>query len=483
VVTDINGQRQVITIPLYNSASLLQRGLSDWSFEAGALRLDYGLRSFSYSDNPMVTGSGRYGLTDDVTLEAHGETTRGLAMGGVGAFVRLGQAGVINMSYAASDHDQQSGHQYGFGYDWRGHGMNAGLQVLRRNAAFQDVGALEGATLPLATTQAFVGWNVGHAQLGASYIRQENQDSPSASFAGLTWSQSLGRLGYLTVGANRDLHGHGGTVVYAYWSVPLGNQVQGWASAVKQTGSNTATIGAARNLPGDADGWGWRVQANAGDHAGGQAEISQLTRFGEWRAGTQYAADSGTGSTTVYAGATGGLLLMQHRLFAMRRVFDAFALVSTDGVGGVPVRLENRLVGNTDGQGLLLVTPLNAWQNNDLSIDPRALPADIRIDRLRMQAVPATGSGMLARFPMTALLMIDLSVRSVTGEAIAAGTHASLVPGDLVVVIGYDGRVYLENPPAGARLTVPLNTGQCVVRLPATMPRQGRVDLGELPCE
>ncbi|MPW06472.1 fimbria/pilus outer membrane usher protein [Paraburkholderia sp. CNPSo 3155] len=156
--------------------------------------------------------------------------------------------------------------------------------------------------------------------------------------------------------------------------------------------------------------------------------------------------------------------------------------VSTDGIAGVPVKLENRLVGSTDDHGLLLVTPLNAWQNNDLSIDPRALPADVSVERVRMQAVPSTGSGMLARFEIQTMLMLDFSVHSVAGEAIPAGTQAVLDPGNVPVTIGYDGRVFLENPPADARLSVPLSTGRCVVALPAQLPQHGRIDLGDQPC-
>ncbi|MCC8401574.1 fimbria/pilus outer membrane usher protein [Paraburkholderia sp. MMS20-SJTN17] len=482
VVTDITGQRRVVNIPFYNSTRLLQKGLSDWSFEVGALRLDYGIRSFSYADNAMFSGSGRYGVTDYLTLEAHGETSHGLTMGGVGAAVRLGQAGVISASFATSNHGSRRGQQYGAGYEWRGYGFSVNLSTLRRNDAFQDIGTLEGSTLPLSSSQAFLGWNLGRGQLGASFVHQTYQDLPGASYAGLSWSQSFGRFGYFSVGANRDLEGHGGTTAYAYWSLPLGNRVQTWASAVHQGRGNTGTVGAAQSIPGDSDGWGWRVQASAGEDAGGQAEISQLTRFGQWRLGGQYLRNQSAGNSTVYADVTGGVLLMQGHVFPMRRVYDAFALVSTDGIAGVPVKLENRLIGTTDDNGLLLVTPLNAWQNNDLSIDPRGLPADVSVERVRMQAVPSTGSGMLARFEMQTMLMLDFSVHSVTGEAIPAGTQAVLDPGSLPVTIGYDGRVFLENPPAGARLSVPLNTGQCVATLPDTLPQRGRIDLGDQPC-
>ncbi|CAM4428419.1 fimbria/pilus outer membrane usher protein [Bordetella pseudohinzii] len=483
VITDITGQRRVVNFSIYNSTQLLQQGLGDWSFEVGKLREDYGLRSFSYANEVMYSASGRYGLSNTITLEAHGEAAGGLTMGGVGALFRLGQLGVVNVSGASSNQDAQRGKQYGAGYQWQGHDISVNLSTVRRDASFRDIGTLQGSRLPLRTSQAFLGWSIGGGQLGASYVRQDYRDSPRASYAGLSWSQSLGRYGHLSIGANRDLDGKGGTSAYAYWTLPLGDKLQAWTSMEHQNHGNTATAGLARNLPGDADGWGWRMQASAGQEGGGQAEINQLSRYGEWRAGTQYWHNQDAPSnTTGYAGATGGILLMKGSVFPMRRVYDSFALVSTDGIANVPVKLENRLVGATDDKGLLLVTPLNSWQENDLSVDPLVLPADVSVERVRMKAVPATGSGMVARFPMKTTLALEFALRHASGAFVRAGTVAKLSPGDRTIVVGYDGRVYVEDPPQGAKITVRDRGGRCAVELPTGLAQHGRFDLGELIC-
>ncbi len=90
---------------------------------------------------------------------------------------------------------------------------------------------------------------------------------------------------------------------------------------------------------------------------------------------------------------------MKGSVFPMRRVYDSFALVSTDGIANVPVKLENRLVGATDDKGLLLVTPLNSWQENDLSVDPLVLPADVSVERVRMKRCPPPAAGWSRAFP------------------------------------------------------------------------------------
>ncbi len=50
VVTDALGRQQVISQDFYSGATLLQPGLDEYSFELGAIRENYGRRSFDYGD-------------------------------------------------------------------------------------------------------------------------------------------------------------------------------------------------------------------------------------------------------------------------------------------------------------------------------------------------------------------------------------------------------------------------------------------------
>lgn len=491
VITDINGQIRTIAFPLYNTRQLLQAGLSDWSLEAGKVRRDYGLRSFSYADDPMASGSFRYGATNWLTLESHAETTRGLDMGGAGALWLLGrQGGVVGASYAASQSSMGHGDQYTVGYQWQSRRFNVDVSTLRRDSAFRDVASLEGSLLPLRSDLAFAGVNFGPSQLAASYVRQDLPDQARSRYANLSWSRSFvgGRFAgaSASVTLSRDLEGNTGTSGNVYLAIPFDRQHQAWVSAQKQDNGNSMALGASRSAGLDQDDWGWRVQASVGEQAGGQAELNRLARYGQWSVGAQYWHE-GQGNTVGYANASGGLLLMQGQLFPMRRAYDAFALVSTDGVAGVPVMLENRFIGNTDHDGLLLVTPLNAWQENDLSIDPLVLPVDVNVARTRIGAVPATASGMLARFPMRPIVAVQMSLRGADGQWLAPGTplrvESGAGNGEMTATVGHDGLVYLENPPAGGRLSAHQG-GQdvCSATLPAQLPERGWIDLGELPC-
>lgn len=490
VITDINGQSRVVNFSLYNSPQLLQRGLTDWSVEAGMVRRDYGIRSFSYADEPMGSATVRHGISARATLEAHAEATSGLQMAGAGGAWLLGdRGGVLDLSVAGSRHDGASGHQYGAGYQWNSSLFNVGMATLRRSDDFADVASLEEAVLPKRMDSVFLGMNWGVAQIGASYVRQETREQPPARFASLTWSRQLSRNGYLSLSVNRDLENRDADSAFLYWSMPLDRYVSVAASARHSRNSDSLSLEANRPVDSDLGGLGWRAQTTLGDRRAAQAQLAGLGRRGAWNAGFQYQrGEAGTGDTTTgFAGASGSVLLMEKHLFAMRRVDDAFALVSTDGTPGVPILQENRLVGFTDADGLLLVNRLNAWQNNRLSIDPLQAPTDVRLDRTEMFAVPESRSGMLARFPMRAVLSIQTTVTGVDGKHVAAGSPVWLRDADTattapLTVVGYDGLVYLQELPPNAGLKIRQNGRYCEVELPGLSKPSGFVELDGVTC-
>jgi outer membrane usher protein len=490
VITDLNGRSQLVNFSLYGSPELLQAGLSDWSLDMGVVRREYGNESFAYSDDPMAIASTRYGLSDSATLEAHAETTHGLQLGGVGGVWLLGsRGGVVSGAVAGSRYDGSTGLQGSASYQWSSPAFNLFLGSTRRDAEFRDVASLEDSILPRATDQAFLGFNTWLGQWGTSYVSQHYASEERTRFLSLSWSRQLPRAGSLNFNVNRDLERRNGYSAYLSWSMPLDRYTSASASARRSGNTQNVSAEVSRSAPADLGGWGWRAQSTFGDNAGAQAQVSQLGRFGQWLAGVDHwrGGNGLDSSTSVYANANGGLVLMGGHAYAMRRVDDSFALVSTHGVANVPVKLENRLVGRTDDNGLLFINRLNAWQRNQLSIDPMQLPADMLVERTTLDAVPQSRSGMLADFAMRRIVSVQASLRDEAGNPVAAGSEVSLLPADggaprPLTVVGHDGAIYLQDPPGNARLQVKSRSRSCAVTLPSVPSSSSRVDLGELTC-
>jgi outer membrane usher protein len=166
--------------------------------------------------------------------------------------------------------------------------------------------------------------------------------------------------------------------------------------------------------------------------------------------------------------------------FAARNVSDAFAVVST-GRADVPVLLENRLIGRTDRDGMLLVTPLNAWQRNRIGIDPMELPADLRLDRVEVQATPQDRSGTLVRFGIEQVRAAVLVLHDMRGQALPVGSRVHLDSG-ATAVVGYDGETYLDTLQELNTVRVDTADGPCSLRF--AYPAGGGVPrIGPLICQ
>jgi outer membrane usher protein len=98
--------RDVVTMRrMYVDTRMMDKGLADYSLEAGYLRQAYGTLSSLYADHPVASASLRYGVHDRFTLEGHGEWGRGVSNGGIGGLLQVGALGVLSGAVAVSSSD------------------------------------------------------------------------------------------------------------------------------------------------------------------------------------------------------------------------------------------------------------------------------------------------------------------------------------------------------------------------------------------
>ncbi len=465
VVTDAFGRTRSLDFPFYSTQQVLARGVSDWSVNLGQVREDYGVRSFSYANDVVGSASLRRGVTDGFTLETHGEAGGGLMQGGAGALWVLGRAGVVNVSYAGSRRDGRRGQQRGFGYSWSNGRFNVSLDSLRSRGDYADVASLSGAAPPEISERAFAGAKLPRlGSVSLSYVRlRYGRDAFDGMFdsryAGALWSRSYASRWSANVSINQNLDDSKDRLVYAGVSVSLDPRRQMSTSYQRTAGRDFGAVEVSQSVPGDgeAGGVGWRVQAQTGDDGdGGLAQLGWASRTGRYAVGIA----SVGGAEYGFGSASGSLVLMGGRVFASRDIPDAFAVVSTDGIAGVPVLLENRPLGVTDAHGMLLVTPLNAWQRNRLAIDPMQLGADLRIDRVDADVVPRDRSGTRVHFAIQRVRAAVVVLQDARGAALPVGSQVAVADdrGTFAATaraeVGYDGETYLENLGDRVRLRV-----------------------------
>lgn len=482
VVTDAYGRVSTLDFPFYATQRLLARGLSDWSLGLGWVRERYGVASFQYADTPVASGSLRYGASNRVTLETHAEHGDGLLVAGIGALWTPGMAGVFNFAHARSRHGHRQGSQTVLGWAWNDSRYQFAADTRRTRADYRDVAALYGAPPPSRSDRVVAGFSTAAGNFGLSYVRLDQPawtpgtaDAPVAAlrnrFAGLYWSHAFANGWFANAAVNQGLDADRDRSAYVGVMIPLGRQSARQAALSWQhdAGGDGLVADVVQPVPGDG-GRGWRVQARAGGVSGGLAEGAWLGPRGRIGGGVSRLGDA----RFTYAQASGSVVGMGGGWFASRAVTDAFAVVSTDGHPDVPVALENRPIGTTDARGLLMVTPLNAWQHNRLSIDPMDLPADIRVTDAARLATPAAGAGVRVDFDVRRVRAMRLHLHDVDGRPLPAGSRIEGAPPGMPALVGHGGEIYIEDLWEAMTLRILAPDGDaCRVEIPATTLEHG----------
>lgn len=478
VVTDAFGQVRSLDLPFYATNRLLAEGLTDWSASLGVVRENYGLHSFDYGGAPVASATFRHGLGNRLTVEGHAEGGGGLMNAGAGAAWQPGMAGVFEAALARSELDGLDGSLSRLGYAWNNRYFNVSLESQRTHGDYRDVASLQGGPPPSRSERALLGATsprLGNVSLSYARLAYPGDDATGARYAGLYWNRSFAGW-HASLSFNRNLDDGDDRSAHLGISIPLGRQYLS-TSWQRDGGRNQFVADLSRPVPADG-GLGWHVQGRGGDgDAGGLAELGWVGEHARLGGGI---ASHGS-QAQAYASASGSLIRMGGSTFAAREVTDAFAVVTTDGLAGVPVMLENRVVGTTDARGKLLVARLNAWQRNKLSIDPMDLPVDIRVNEVDKVAVPADRGGSHVHFhvrPVRAALVV---LRDAAGQPLPLGSRVAIdgapeAPG----MVGHDGETYLEALDMHVRLrvTLPGEAGTCTAGFdyPAaggTIPRIG----------
>ncbi|WP_309477058.1 fimbria/pilus outer membrane usher protein [Trinickia acidisoli] len=479
ITRDALGRTITTSMPLYVDPRMLAAGLSSYSFEAGFVRRAYGLESFSYDPHPVLSGTMRYGLTSTLTLEGHAEATHNLVNAGGGALMRFGQLGVVNGSLSASS-GSFAGTQASLGYQLIRRDFSINAQTVRAFGNFGDLASSQGSLVPSATDQVTFSFPfMRHQTFSLSYIGSKYPDSPSSKIGSISCTLNFGHLTSLSLSAYKDFEQHSGSGAFITLSLGFLHKTSISTTVGRENGQSNYNINAIRS-PDYAGGWGWGAQAEGmGNTPFRQAQVQYLGNDGEVTAAAQNIGKVTNASLDI----TGAAVLMDRSVQLSRRIDNGFALVSTDGVAGIPVLHENRLIGVTDGSGHLLIPDLNAYQNNEVSIEPMNLPANVRLAATSMNLTPQAQSGVLAHFGMTRYQAASVILDGPDGKILPPGTQVHHEESGKGTIVGYDGLAFIDGLVHDNHLLIGSGTSRCTTEFTYTPPSDGSLrTIGPLKC-
>jgi len=163
-------------------------------------------------------------------------------------------------------------------------------------------------------------------------------------------------------------------------------------------------------------------------------------------------------------------------------VNDSFAIVSTDGVGNVPVSYENQPLGTTDKKGHLFVPQVTSYHVGRFAIDTLNLSADHMADAVEKHVSLRQGTGAIVHMPVRFVRNATVTLVGRDGKVLAAGGRVQR-EGKADSEIGWDGIAFLEDIKGETDLAVTNRDGsncRAHVILPANA--KALAQIGPVPC-
>lgn len=480
VTTDAIGRQIATDIPFYVAPDMLATGLTDFGAQAGFIRRRYGLSSFSYG---MAAASGfwRHGWTDRLTIEAQGEVSTRSAAGGVGVVWTPGLFGSFNGNATLGVADSHKGRQWSAGYSYISRRWSLTVDHRRASRGFRSIADLDSRSIAVGgwSTRAFATANFergGTAALGYIDVRPARGDR--ARLATLSWSLPIGQRMSGFAGADYDLD-RGRMGLQFRVTIALGNASVG--TGIRRNSQHRmqfqAEFGQAVPYAGGIGGNAGLVMDSAGIRQG-QGTLVVRADHVQATGGVAFVGNRTVG----LGGLTGSVIMMDGDVHLANGTSSAFALVSTDGVEGIPVRYENQVVGVTNRRGHVFVPQVTPYHAARYSIDPVGLDADFIATAVERRTAIVEGTGAIIRMPVRRSTSVTLGLIDALGTPIEAGSTAHLA--GTALPVGWDGVVFVPDAIGKLKIIVDRRDGgSCTVELKLPSDRTGMQHIGGVSCE
>jgi len=403
VLKDAFGREQRLSYPFYFAgASLLKKGLQEYSYNLGFLRESYATDSNRYSDLAF-SAFHRYGVSDTLTLGFRAEAKDNLFNLGPQATVLLGHAGLLNLSLAGSTGASgDSGAAASAGYVYQGlvFGTNLALSGYTRDYTIVAATPLLVPKIQASTNFSYTDNLLGSLSVGYAITRMYlGQDSNVAS---VTYSRPLPGNFAFTANYRSVKQTDYANEVYLTlsYSPKLGLSVA--ASYQSSNGSSDSQLEVQKNPP-VGEGYGYRVALDRSDASGVvtstlNPSLQYNGRYGIYQA--EFIGQQSVGQSTeqYHLSTSGALVYAGHTFGATRPVYDSFGLVKVGDLEGIKVLLNSQEVGSTDSSGKLFIPEMGSFYQNQVSIDTKQVSLDYFLSSVAKVISPPLRSGSCISF-------------------------------------------------------------------------------------
>jgi outer membrane usher protein len=457
VLHDANGNTSVISGLFYETRSLLRKGLTDYDYHAGFLRMNPYGPDDTYGPFAAM-GSYRLGLTNAVTAGVHIEQSRALLNGGPSLDIGL-PIGVVSLETLRSDAGGIGGSAMGAAFQGQVRRATFLFSAETRSAGYAtlSLGPLEARTrssieesvaLPLTQRTA----------VSFSHETSSFSNEPSGDQVTVRYEMQASRNTHLGFDIQRNRGGSPFGLGSIATSQPTGSRWSVGAMAIVALRGQAQVVADSSVGPGGGStvslvepvpvglGFGYNLNSVSGPERSIGAEAMYHSQVADF----DVVANSGSGApTSANVTVSGSVAAFDQGIFFARPIYGGYALVEVPGFKGLPVYLGSELAAKTDGRGAALIPGLQAYQRNEVGLGDLSGRPDLIEDQPSVQVDPKTYSAVIAELPVRVL-------RAYYGHVIVRRSGAEVVPAftrlvlmgrghEYSVDLGSEGQFYFDN--------------------------------------
>ncbi|UWR24300.1 fimbria/pilus outer membrane usher protein [Sulfitobacter sp. S190] len=467
-IVSLRGEDGTVTrteLSFFGARNLLAPGVADWSVEIGYPRLSFGNRDSSYVDDLVFNGTIRRGITPKLTLEAQLSATRNFRHVAVGQHAVVGNLAEVSFSLGHSRHNDTRGKFYNT--TLIAHPLNGRLRFeashFRASGQYLDLASaidaqngftLSGVDRRRDVVSLSVPGHAGEMTFGASHISIEN-DTRKTQLTSLGLSSKVWRSdAVLNVNASHDWTRRD-TRLAAVVTMKFGKH----ATQIAHSNTTGSSVFASRAGDGTAGSWGYDAELARND---GEVRVGGRIWAQGRRARLDVSARHASRRSSLDLRLRGAFAMMDRRITAGPQIKSSFAVVDV-GAPDVPVRLQNRVVTRTNRSGRAVVTGVQPYNSNRISIDVDDVAQGTIAQVTAADIVPSRTSGIFVALDtkdaaQTRVVKLQYS----TGKPVPVGSALIIGGKSHDLGVGYDGLVLLDGVPEGATM----ETGRCKTRVP-----------------
>ncbi|MBB5191839.1 outer membrane usher protein [Silvimonas terrae] len=495
-ITEADGRQKSFVVPYSSVAQLLRPGASRFSATAGKYRDStlshtpvFAQGTYRRGISNMVTAYGG-GIVADKYMSALGGLALNTDYGAFAADVTASHATDLPTAVAGKD-GTMSGQSYRLTYSqtlpWTS--TNVALAAYRFSSAgylsLQDDAQLRGLpTANLYRDRTRMQLNVSQplGERGSMYVSGMTNTYWNHGGRSMTFQSGYSTSfdwGSVNLSAGRTYtNGSYSNQMMAMFSVPLGkggNPIQLSTSLNYQSPDQYSAQTNLSGSAGEHNELGYGVYASANRNAGSNSASYGGNVAYQGSLANVGATASRSGNSSQYsASARGTVVGYGGGVVATAAQGETMAIVEADGAAGAHI---NGGSGDTlDWWGHGVVTGLNPYRNNDISLDPKGTSNEVELSGSSAIATPRYGAIVKLKYDTVVGKPLLIHAALADGKPAPFGADVFDAKGTSVGVVGQAGQIFLRGQPEEGTLQVKWGEGadeSCSLRYHVELSEKG----------